>query len=301
MTHFRIARLVLGGSLTFALAALPATAQTELKGGAVTVSVPAGETTPAFSFTNKTGVPICDLVITRGAGAPKIKGGVADDPQHTDEDWDVDDDGNLALSTGPGNENSVNAAGEGGGGAALGHADNTTAAGDKIRLQEAGADTSNESKCVGANRNFQVTVSLDAAAGDGSTLKIQPTNVRDANIMAFVDGLLGRDEAWTLAADTTVNSRFAAFGVDAGIVHSISFQVREPDVLLLELETLPKGIVDLAAGTVYFDPPLDARKGVLIYGVLSDPGSLIVSAEGVRAVPVDAVPVEPVPVDSDRP
>ena len=45
------------------------------------IKVPAGETTPAFSFTNTTGVPICDMVISRGAGGWNINGCVVDDPQ----------------------------------------------------------------------------------------------------------------------------------------------------------------------------------------------------------------------------
>jgi len=273
---------------------LPAAAQTELKGGSVTVSVPAGEKTPAFSFTNKTGVPICDLVITRGAGGFNLDGAVVDDPQHSDEDWDVDDNDDGTISGGAGGENSVNAAGEGGGGGALSHADNRASTpGGKLRVQEVGADASDESKCVGANRNFQVTVSLSAAAGNGDTLKIQPTNVRDANLCAFVDGLLGRDEVWTLAAETTVNSTFAAFGRDSGTLSSLSFHVTDPDVLLVELETVPAGIVDLAAGTVYFDPPLDARLGLQVYGVLTGPATVVVSAQGVRTVSPQLVDAKP--------
>lgn len=125
-----------GRALALAMAvaltvAFPAAAQTQVSGGVTTVSVPAGEQRPAFTLTNKTGVAICDLVITRGTGGWNIEACVVDDPQHTNEDWDVDDDNNGAIS-GAGGENTATpgsgAGQEGGGGTALGHADNRPAA-----------------------------------------------------------------------------------------------------------------------------------------------------------------------------
>src|SRR6185295_4069745 len=113
---------ILRTSLSLTLNLSPASAAvTTLTGGTATVSIAVGEKTPAFTFLNNTGVPICDLVISHsGAAGADISGCVVDDPKHTDEDWDEDDDENGSLSTtGTGAESSAapGAAGEGAGGA----------------------------------------------------------------------------------------------------------------------------------------------------------------------------------------
>lgn len=294
---FRFALLVVAALV---LATLPVSAAaTTLTGGAVTVKIPAGEMSPAFTFTNMTGVPICDLVISRSVGGYEINGCVVDDPQHADEDWDVDDNEDGALSTGPGNESSAapgaGAGQEGGGGAALGHNDNTQPAADgKVRVQENGADADNESKCVGNNRNFQVTCKLSAAALDGDSLKIQPTNVRDANLCAFSDGLLGRNERCAITPDHTINTAFAAFGRDSGFVNSVTVRASGIDgaAFIVALESTPPGIVDLSSGTIFFEPPLNARDGLLLYGILNDYANLEIEVNGQRVTPIPIDPLD---------
>ncbi|HXU32410.1 MAG TPA: hypothetical protein VN851_17730 [Thermoanaerobaculia bacterium] len=295
----RASLFILLTSLSLTLNLSPASAAvTTLTGGTATVSIPVGEKTPAFTFLNNTGVPICDLVISHsGAAGADISGCVVDDPQHTDEDWDVDDDENGSLSTtGTGAESSAapGAAGEGAGGAALDHADNNQPTADgKVRLQENGADADSEAKCVGNNRNFQVTCKLSAAGTPGETLTIQPTNVRDANLCAFADGLLGRDEHCAIAANRTITTAFAAFGRDSGLVNSVTVTATGDDgtALLVALESTPRGFIDIGSGTITFVPPLDASRGLLIYGKLSENGDVVISVKGERATPV---PVEPV-------
>jgi len=292
-------RFTLNAALSLILAALPASAAvTTLTGGTATVSIPVGEKTPAFTFLNNTGVPICDLVISHsGAAGANIEGCVVDDPQHTDEDWDVDDDENGSLSTAAGGESTAapGAGGEGAGGDALNHADNNQPAADgKIRVQENGADADSEAKCVGNNRNFQVTCKLSAAGTPGETLTIQPTNVRDANLCAFADGLLGNDEHCAIAADRTITTAFAAFGRDTGVVNSVTVTATGDDgaALLVALESTPRGYVDIGSGTITFVPPLDASRGLLIYGKLNENGNVEISVKGQRAQPAPIDPVD---------
>ncbi len=292
------ARLAVASALAFAVPILAAT-PTNLSGGTTTVNIPAGETTPAFTFTNTTGVPICDLVVSRAVGGFEIAGCVVDDPQHTDEDWDADDDENGSLSTGAGNESSAppgaGPTDEGGGGNALNHADNNQPTPDgKIRLQENGADADSESKCVGNNRNFQVTCKLSAAAQAGDSLRIQPTNVRDANLCAFADGLLGQNEKCAIAPDHTITPAFAAFGRDNGYVTSLKVTATGigGTALLLDLESVPKGAVDLRHGTITFDPPLDASRGLRIYGLLNDYADVEIAVQGKRVQPAPVEPAE---------
>lgn len=259
-------------------------ATTSLTGGTVTLKVPAGETTPAFSFTNTTGVPICDMVVSRGAGGWNINGCVVDDPQHTDEDWDADDNDNGSFDAGESTA-APGAGGEGAGGAALGHADNTQATPDgKIRVQENGADADNEARCVGNNRNFQVTCQLSGAALDGDTLVFQPTNVRDANICAATSGLLGQIEKCAITPDRTITPAFALFGRDIGVVNSVTVKATGIDgtALIVNLESNPKGIVNLRSGTITFQPPLNAERGLAIYGQINDYAVVEFSVEGKR-------------------
>ena len=291
MPRLAIRCLVLAATACLATAIASAAGPVSLGGGATNVDLPP-DAQPGLPIKNDTGIPICDLVITVTSGAFDATGAHVSDPNDNSEDWDVDDDQNGSLSTGAGNENSAGAGAEGAGAAALGHADNTQAGGNRtIRAQEAGYDD-----CIRPGRTASLTLTFSAQPNNGDKIDIQPTNERGANIYAFKDGVLALAEVWKLL-DTYISKAFAAFGTAAGSIHQVVLTV--DGGVPLWVETEPPSRVDYTdldgfGGKVVltFDPPVPGEKGILIEGELSDFGTIHVDGHGVEGEVHEEEPID---------
>lgn len=270
-------------TLTALALTLPAQAQISLSG--TTNNAPAEVSLPAngqsaFTFKNDTGIEICDLVLGVKTGASNLTGGLLDDHNKPNEDWDVDDNRNGSLG-GAEHGTAPGAGGEGVGPAALGHAENMQPANRQMRLQEDGWDA-----CVRIGGNFEVTLTFDNPPADGDKLTVQPTNDVGANIYAFADGLLGMDESWTFNPRYQLNTKFAAYGqAIGGDVASVTLYIDSPDVYMQWIESEYGADIaysgadgdGLSVVVLTFDPPIAEGDGVLIEGQLSDFGTITLS------------------------
>lgn len=282
-----------GPTAAATVATAAATGAQSLGGGPTTVNLPIDQH-PGFSFKNETGIPICDLIIAVTAGSMNLSGAHVSDPNQAGEDWDVDDNTNNAIDPAE-NTAAPGAGGEGAGGAALTHPDNTLPTpGRSVRTQETDYDN-----CVRPGRTFSVTLSFDGVPNAGDTVSVQPTNERGANIYSFTDGLLGLAEIWQLIPGFHLVPAFGAFGVAPGaVIESLTLEIE--GALPLWVESQPSSLVeyslapggvdgDVSTVTLTFLPPANGDDGITLDGELDGFGTITVSGQGYEVANPDPI------------